>query len=252
QVVGKFADFPIIVETFRECLDDVLEMPRVREFLDAIARGEIRVETRRGEIASPFASDLVFQFTAAYLYEWDEPRRNVARPARPAVDEALLDGLLQGCHAGRGLDEASVGRVEPRLRQRAHPPRSIEEMAEALRTLGDLAPSELVGPMERFVDELAEAGRAVRIELTGVDEPGRWILGEEAGLYESAFRMKKLASGGREPPVRGVGLGQDRGLTPPARQPFGELETIVRRYLRTHALVGLSDLIRRYPIAPEV
>ena len=227
QVVGKFPDFPIIVETFRECLDDVLEMPRVREFLDAIGRGEIRVETRRGEIASPFASDLVFQFTAAYLYEWDEPRRNGDRPARASVDEDLLDGLLHGFQAGRALDEDAVGRVETRLRQRGAPPRTVEEMAEALRTLGDLAPSELVGPMERFVAELAEAGRAVRIDLTGVDEPGRWILAEEAGLYESAFRVK-------------------------GKPNAAALETIVRRYLRTHALVGLADLTRRYPIAPEV
>ena len=227
QVVGKFPDFPIVVETFRECLDDDLQMPRVREFLDAITRGDIRVETRRGEIASPFASDLVFQFTAAYLYEWDEPRRNGERPARASVDEDLLDGLLHGLGAGRGLDEGAVGRVETRLRQRGRPPRTIEEMSETLRTLGDLTPSELIGPMEAFVGELAERGRAVWIELAGVEEPGRWILVEEAGLYESAFDDRK-------------------------KPDATALETIVRRYLRTHALVGLSDLVRRYPIAPEI
>lgn len=227
QVVGKFPDFPIVVETFRECLDDDLEMPRVREFLDAITRGEIRVETRQGEIASPFAADLVFQFTAAYLYEWDEPRRNGDRPARASVDEDLLDGLLHGLSAGRGLDESAVGRVESRLRQRGRPPRTVEEMAEALRILGDLAPSELAGPMEGFLAELAEQGRAAWIELDGVDEPGRWVLVEEVDLYDAAF-------GDEEEPDAAA------------------LETIARRYLRTHALVGLSDLIRRYPIAPEV
>ena len=307
QVVGKFPDFPIVVETFRECLDDDLQMPRVREFLDAIARGEIRVETRRGEIASPFASDLVFQFTAAYLYEWDEPRRNGSPPARASVDEDLLDGLLHGLNAGRGLDDAAVGRVETRLRQRGRPPRTAEEMAETLRTLGDLAPSEMIGPMEGFLGELAEQGRAAWIELTGVDEPGRWILGEEAGLYESAFGDQRPADSSFSPrgrrcpegadeggategrvfpsPLAGEGApkGRMRGARPeagglPPHPAFGPtphvgfpplprgekgglapngidataLETIVRRYLRTHALVGLSDLVRRYPIAPEV
>ena len=96
QVVGKFPDFPIVVETFRECLDHDLELARLRSFLDAIAAGAIRVVTRQGEIASPFASELIFQFTPTYLYEWDEPRRADLRAAGPAVDEDLLDSLLQG------------------------------------------------------------------------------------------------------------------------------------------------------------
>ena len=84
-VVGEFPDHPIVVETFRECLDDDLQMPRLRAFLDAIGGGSIRVATRAAELASPFASELVFQFTQAYLYEWDEPRRKPGPAATAAV-----------------------------------------------------------------------------------------------------------------------------------------------------------------------
>ena len=227
QVVGKFPDFPIVVETFRECLNDDLEMPRVRAFLDSIASGSIRVKKRSGETPSPFASELVFQFTAAYLYEWDEPRRKPEQPAQAAVDEDLLDGLLHSLDAGRGLDAQAVGRVEARLRQRGLPPRTFEEMSETLRVLGDLSTEELSGPMEQFAVELRDQGRAVWIELTGVDRPGRWISAEERSLYEAAFAS-------------------------PLETDPEAVETIIRRFLRTHALVGLADVMSRYPIAPEI
>lgn len=227
QVVGRFPDFPIVVETFRECLDHDLELDRLRSFLDAIGAGAIRVVTRQSEIASPFASELIFRFTPAYMYEWDEPRRADPRVAGPAVDEDLLDSLLREPDPARLLDPKAVGRVENRLRPRDLAPRSAEEMAETLRRLGDLAPSELFGPMERLLAELCEQGRARRISLPGTTEPGRWISAEEAELYTLAFES--------------------------AHEPDpSALETIVRRYLRTHALIGLSELTRRYPIPPEL
>ena len=58
QVVRRYPDFPVVVETYRECLNDDLDLPRLRTFLDAIASGEIRVVTRRGEVPSPFVSEL--------------------------------------------------------------------------------------------------------------------------------------------------------------------------------------------------
>jgi ATP-dependent Lhr-like helicase len=225
QVVGKFPDYPIVVETFRECLENDLDLPRLRSLLDQIQSGTVRVVTRQGQIASPFASDLIFQFTPAYLYQWDEPRRGELRPGGPAVDEDLLDALLEAPQAGRLLDPQAIGRVESRLRRRERAPRTAEEMAETLRSLGDLSPSELFGPMERLLEELRVEGRALLIELPGTSERAHWINAEEEELYRIAFSAD--------------GDGDAR-------------EKIVRRYLHTHALVGLDELTRRYPIAPEV
>ena len=39
QVVGRFPDFPIVVETFRECLSQDLDLPRLRFVLDQIRPG---------------------------------------------------------------------------------------------------------------------------------------------------------------------------------------------------------------------
>ncbi len=223
QVVRNFPDFPIVIETYRECLNDDLDLPRLRSFLHSIETGSIRVVTRKAEIPSPFVSDLIFQFEMHYMYQWDEPQ-NPARPSsRSAIDTDLLDPLLETATASLWLDPAAVGRVESRLRGNGQPPRSTEEMAETLRRLGDLAPSELHGPMQEFVAELQRDGRATRIILPGTIEPDRWINAEETDLYARAFHD---------------------------REPSDALDTIVRRYLQTHALIALDDLITRYPIDP--
>ena len=194
QVVRKLADFPIVVETYRECLVDDLDLPRLRNFLGAIEAGTIRVVTREGEIPSPFASDLIFKFTQTFLYQWDEPRREPPAGGDP-VDVELLDSLLE---------PSAIGRVEARLRGSGHPPRTSDEMAEALRRLGDLTPGELFGPMAGFVSELEAQGRAVRIEIAGTGEPIRFIGDDDAPLYEAAF-------GGRSSSPLLPGEGRQRG-----------------------------------------
>ena len=220
QAVRRFSDFPIVVETYRECLDEDLDLPRLRTFLDSIESGEIRVATHRGEISSPFTSELVFRFTMKYMYEWDEPVRPARESTGPIVDDSELDPLLDPSSRRLWLDPDAVGRVESRLRSAGRPPRSVDEMAERLREVGDLTPSELAGPMLGFAEALRAQGRAAIIRLEGVAEPSRWVAAEEVELYGEAFRTLSDA------PMR----------------------TIVGRYLRTRALVDLDDLTDRYPI----
>ncbi len=249
QVVRRFPDFPIVVETYRECLNDDLDLPRLRAFLDAVASGAIRVVARRGEVASPFASDLIFRFTSQYLYQWDEPRRGDRPSSRSAMDDDVLDPLLDPATHAHWLDPHAIGRVEGRLRGSGRPPRTADEMAETLRRLGDLAPGELAGPMLGFLAELESQGRALTIELAGTAEPLRWINAEEMPLYVAAFggaafTLPRREEGSKEPPLSGGEGTQDERFDESA------LEMIVRRFLQTHALIGLDELTARYPIDP--
>ncbi|HEX8201156.1 MAG TPA: DEAD/DEAH box helicase, partial [Isosphaeraceae bacterium] len=283
QVVGGLPDFPIVLETYRECLDDDLDLPRLRAFLDAVQDGSIRVVVHRGEAPSPFAAALLLPFTQKYLYQWDEPRRGNA-PREPAIDGEGLDRLLV---------PGAVGRVDDRLRGKGHPPRTADEMAEWLRRLGDLAPRDLAGPMLGFLVELEAQGRATTIELPGTAEPSRWIGVEEGPLYASAFGPAQVGrprcpilspsplveegrgggaggqAGGRieltvpatphpnPPPQGGRGPEKTSPGQPLAREeqrfrfePDDAIATIVRRFLQTHALIGLDELTARYPIDP--
>ena len=228
EVVRRFPDFPIVVETYRECLNEDLDIPRLRAFLDAIAAGTIRVATRHAQTPSPFVSELIFRFEHHFLYQWDEPKKANASAAGATIDHSLLDSLLDPDLGAIRLDANAIGQVEGRLRGVGRPPRTAEEMAESLRRLGDLTPDEVNGPMLGFLEELAAQGRAEIVTLVNVDEPSRWINSEESGLYASAFAVS------------------------PVEAPSEELESIVRRHLQSHALVGLDQLVRRYPIRSEL
>ena len=85
-VASRYGSFPILVETYRECLADVFDLPALRDVLGGIGRREIRVHRVETPAATPMASSLLFDYVAAYMYEGDAPlaeRRAQALGARP-------------------------------------------------------------------------------------------------------------------------------------------------------------------------
>ncbi len=255
QVARRHADFPIVAETFRECLHDHLDVPRLQQLLADIQAGHITVTTRRAETPSPFAAGLSFSFTAAFLYQQDSVEADGERTR--ALDRQLLEQLVSPHNQGHLLDPRAVHQVERRLRGVGQPPRSATEMAEWLRRLGDLTPEELEGPMAAFLEQLENEGRACRLELPGEpaalaagfcqpaaqarDErtlacaagwqnPLRWVAAEDAEQYRQAFALDNNAAD--------------------AEQRQNAAAAILHRFLTTHALVGLSDVLARYPFEP--
>ncbi len=196
QVVRKLPDFPIVVETYRECLVDDLDLPRLRSFLEAIEAGTIRVVTRDGEIPSPFASDLIFRFTQTFLYQWDEPRRDPPAGGDP-VDVELLDSLLE---------PSAIGRVEAGSGAPAIPRGPSTRWPRPSGGSATSRPANCPGRWPGFVAELEAQGRAIRIEIEGTGEPIRWIGDEDAPLYKSAFggRSSSHLPLGEGPGVRGI------------------------------------------------
>jgi ATP-dependent Lhr-like helicase len=223
QVARQHSDFPVVAETFRECLHDHLDVPRLRTLLEDIAQGRVEVRTRRAEVASPFASGLTFAFTGAKMYQYDGVETEGAGAG--ALDRQLLAQLVAPERQGHLLDPRAINQVERRLRGVGRPPRSAAEMTEWLRRLGDLTEAELEGPMAAFLAELETDGRAVRLELPAGREPVRHVGAEEADHYRKAF-----------------------GMTPAEPDEAQEAgRTILERFLSTHALVGLAEVLDRYP-----
>src|SRR5690606_30182216 len=72
-VASKYGSFPIILETYRECLRDVFDLPGLQEILSSVRSREIRVRSVEVPEASPFARSLLFDYIAAYMYEGDAP-----------------------------------------------------------------------------------------------------------------------------------------------------------------------------------
>jgi ATP-dependent Lhr-like helicase len=224
QVARRHADFPVVVETFRECLQDHLDVPRLRSLLTKIRDGAIRIVTRRAEIPGPFAATLSFAFTAAYLYQQDRVENE--RKNADTLDRDLLSQLIEPQNQEHLLDPRAVHQVERRLRGLGQPPRRPAEMAEWLRRLGDLIEADLEGPMAGFLATLASENRAQQLTLGA---KSHWIATEELELYQRAF-----------------------GLVPATPQETqAAAGTILSRFLDTHALVSLNDILARYPLERE-
>jgi ATP-dependent Lhr-like helicase len=231
QVARRHPDFPVVAETFRECLHDHLDLPRLQALLADIRDARHRIVTRRGETPSPFAAGLLFAFTATYMYDYDDVKADAG--GHPPLDTQLLNQLVAPGKQGHLLDPRAVHQVERRLRGLGQPPRSVAEMAEWLRRLGDLTTTDLEGPMAGFLEELQREGRACRIELPAAGrpcrEPQRWVSTEEADLYRRAFGLAAAE------PIEAQHAGA----------------AILVRFLATHALVGLDDVLARYPFDPD-
>ena len=227
QVCRRHADFPVIAETFRECLHDHLDVPHLQQLLSDIRAGRVEVKTRRAESPSAFASGLLFSFTVGYMYSYDRPEGEGGGAG--GLDKRLIGTTRSAGAAGASARSAAIHQVERRLRGLGQPPRSATEAAEWLRRLGDLSPSELEGPMALFLQELEADGRARRIELPPCPEPTRWVAVEDELCYRRAFGLEPA-----EP-----------------EQARAAATAIFERFLTTHALVGLADVLNRYPFDPQ-
>ncbi|NKX90657.1 DEAD/DEAH box helicase [Nocardia coubleae] len=143
DVARKFPQFPILLETVRECLRDVYDLPALRDLLTRVARREIRLVEVETATPSPFANALLFSYIGQFLYDGDSPLAE-RRAAALALDSSLLAELLGRVELRELLDPAVLDLTEREL-QRLTPERharDAEGLADLLRLLGPLTPTE--------------------------------------------------------------------------------------------------------------
>src|SRR5207244_5906007 len=107
QLARRYADFPVVLETYRECLQDVFDLPALRSLLMAIRTRRMDVVDVETPTASPFASSLLFDYVATYMYEDDTPMAE-RRAQALALDRDLLKELLGQEELRDLLDPAAV------------------------------------------------------------------------------------------------------------------------------------------------
>ena len=118
EVARRYADFPIVLETYRECLRDVLDVPGLEELLRSLHAREISLVEVETPTASPFASSLLFDYVATYMYEGDTPSAE-RRAAALSLDRDLLRELLGQEELRELLDPDALARVEDDLQHRS-------------------------------------------------------------------------------------------------------------------------------------
>ncbi|MDY3127457.1 MAG: ATP-dependent helicase [Corynebacterium sp.] len=170
DVARKYPSFPIILETVREVLQDVYDVPALIEVMGELAHRGIRIAEVTTEQPSPFASSLLFNYTGAFMYEGDSPLAE-KRAAALALDPALLAKLLGTVELRELLEPEIIAEVHAQL-QRTHPtrrPRTAEEVADLLRVIGPVAIADLADHTDVALSTVqAELGhRVMEVRIGG-------------------------------------------------------------------------------------
>jgi ATP-dependent Lhr-like helicase len=236
EVAKDFPRFPVILETYRECLRDVLDLPALVEILTDLRTRRITLVEVETQSASPFASSLLFDYVATYMYEGDTPNAE-RRAAALALDRDLLSELLGADELRELIDPEALEEVERSLGL-MHPDalaKDRDALQQVLRRLGDLTTEEAELRVaegysaESMLGKLERERRAAKVRIAGGE---RWIAAEDAGLYRDAL-----------------------GVPPPAGLPDSFLEEVpdamlalVRRYARTHGPFPTAQIARRYGV----
>jgi ATP-dependent Lhr-like helicase len=222
-VASRYGSFPILVETYRECLSDVFDLPALREVLGGVARREVAVHSVETVRASPFASSLLFDYIAQYMYDGDAPLAE-RRAQALALDRDLLRELLGQEELRELLDPEAMADVELSLQALAEERRAstVDQVHDLLRRLGDLSADEVVArtagggaAAAGWLADLAASRRAVPIRIAGED---RWIAIEDTARYRD-----------------GVGAQAPAGVPAAYLGPTsGALDSLLARWARTH------------------
>jgi ATP-dependent Lhr-like helicase len=238
EVARDFPRFPVILETYRECLQDVLDLPALRDLLTKLHARQISLVEVETPTASPFASSLLFDYVATYMYEGDTPNAE-RRAAALALDRDLLRELLGQEELRELIDPEALEEVEAQLQHRTEAGRAGDRDAlqQLLRNLGDLTAEECDERVTEgysaasMLEKLVAERRVAEVRVAGEE---RYIAAEDAGLYRDAL-----------------------GVPPPAGLPEtflaehpDAMRALVRRFARTHGPFPTARLAERYGVDP--
>ena len=237
SVAAKYPSFPVLLETTRECLNDVFDLPALMGLMSDLRSRRVRVVAVDTPQASPFAQSLLFSWIAVYMYEGDAPLAE-RRAAALALDRDLLRDLLGVEELRELLDAGVIADVELELQRlvAGGQARDADEAHDLLRVLGPLTLDELAArsaptagsDAERvagWVRTLVEQRRAIEVRLAG-----REVVADAA----DAARLRDAA--GAALPV-----GLPASSTELVDDPLGDLCV---RYARTHGPFLASDVAR--------
>jgi ATP-dependent Lhr-like helicase len=189
-VASRYPSFPILLEAYRECLQNLLDLPNLEAFLRKIREGGVRVTTVDSLHPSPFASAVLFGYVANFLYEGDTPLAERKAHAL-SIDTRELQRLLGEADLRLLLHEDALAEVEAELQLLVpeRKARTLDELHDLLRRLGALPPSEIARRVATpgvvsGLSELERTGRAATIRLGGEE---RVIAAEDASRYRDAL-----------------------------------------------------------------
>ena len=239
EVARKYPDFPVVLETVRECLQDVYDVPALVELMAGIARRRVRVLEAETVRPSPFAASLLFGYVGAFMYEGDTPLAE-RRAAALSLDSTLLAELLGRVELRELLDPDVIAATGRQLQHLApdRAARDAEAVADLLRLLGPLTEEEVaarasVDDVSGWLEGLLAARRALTVSFAG---RRWWVAIEDIGRLRDGVGAA-------------VPLGVPATFTEEVADPLGDL---LGRYARTHTPFTTSDAAARFGLGLRV
>lgn len=241
NAAARYPKFPLILETYRECLSDVFDLAGLRELLEAIRGRRIRVHELVSDAPSPFAQTVLFEFTASFIYDADAPLAE-RRAQVLSLDHAQLKELLGSADYRELLDPEAIAAISLRVRRLEAPfLRDADDIHDLLLALGDLDREELAArsvdtlrpELDQLLAELVEKRRALPVRIAGTP---RYIAVEDAARYRDALGTV-------------LPMGVPAALLEPCEAPLGDL---VSRFVRSHGPFEPGELAARFGIGVEV
>ncbi len=240
EIASQYPGFPIVLETVRECLQDVFDVPALVSLLEDLAARRVRVVEVETPAPSPFGKSLLFRYVGAFMYEGDSPLAE-RRAQALALDPSLLAELLGVEGLRELLDPAVVAEAEADLQRLSagRQCRDLEGVYDLLRTSGPLTAAEVGARCESpseaggWLDGLTAARRVIAVRVAG--QP-MWAAIEDAGRLRDALGVA-------------LPVGIPEAFTEALPDPLGDL---VVRWARGHGPFWAGELAARYGLGVAV
>lgn len=235
-VASGYGSFPIVMETMRECLHDVFDVPGLTGLMHDIEARRVKIVEVTTTTPSPFARSMLFAYVGSFLYEGDAPLAE-RRAQALSLDATMLAELLGKAELRELLDLEVIARVEAELQHlvaQRHA-RSIDDAHDQLRVLGSLTSDEAHarGVSQEWLEALVSAGRALPVRVAGEQ---RYIAVEDAARYRDALGVA-------------LPVGVPAVFTEPVADPLGD---VIGRYAKTHSPFTVTECARRLGLAETV
>ncbi len=272
EVAAKYPSFPMLLETSRECLQEVFDVPALAEVLSDIRSRKIRMVTVDTDGASPMAQSLLFDWISVFMYGGDAPLAE-RRAAALALDRDLLADLLGAEELRELLDAEVLATLELELQRLAdgRRARSADELADVLSRVGDLTAAEISyrcvteqpvsSTAEQAGDEATQAGEPAAFDAPSSDESAAgegWLAGlvaerravELRVAGETRYVAVEDAARYRDALGCALPVGLPAVLTVDVLAPGTDpLDELVARYASTHVPFEAEAVAERLGIA---
>lgn len=239
EVARKYPDFPIVLETIRECLQDVYDVPMLSNLMAQIAQRKVRVVEVETAKPSPLAASLLFGYVGAFMYEGDVPLAE-RRAAALSLDSSLLAELLGRVELRELLDPDVIAGTGRQLQHLSadRAARDAEGVADLLRLLGPLTEAEVAeranaADVGGWLEGLRAARRALTVSFAG---RSWWVAVEDIGRLRDGVGAA-------------VPVGLPAAFTESVADPLGEL---LGRYARTHTPFSTAEAAARFGLGLRV